>query len=155
MPLDSIYIPFCTESGEIRKNRVLWEITSVPPDWATHYRLVRTKNPVHSRYFQWVTDEVKFGIISNPAEAPTFVDFSAANWDHIFIRVNSKDVDGEDGNLFLFFQERKEGYTPLVGDRVRFMLDESSNPVASNKILELDIAGRYIDVDDYYVVIPG
>lgn len=154
VPLDSIYIPFCTESGEIRKNRVLWDITSVPPDWATHYRLVRTKNLVHSRFFQWVTDEVKFGIISNPAEAPTFVAFSAANWDHIFLRVNSKDVEGEDGDLFLFFQERKEGYTPLIGDRVRFMLDESSNPVATNKILELDIAGRYIDGDDYYVVVP-
>lgn len=152
--LDSIRIPFCTESGDIQKNRVLWSINSVPPIWATQYRLLRTKNLVHSRYFQWVTDEVKFAVVSNPSEAPTFVGFSAANWTHIFIRVNTKDVAGEEAALLLFYAEQKEGYTAMSGDRLRFMLDESSNPVVSGKILELDIIGRYIDGDNYYVVIP-
>ena len=154
VPLDSVRIPFCTESGDIQKNRVLWSINSVPPIWATQYRLLRTKNLVHSRYFQWVTDEVKFAVVSNPSEAPTFVGFSAANWTHIFIRVNTKDVAGEEAALLLFYAEQKEGYTAMSGDRLRFMLDESSSPVVSGKILELDILGRYIDGDNYYVVIP-
>lgn len=152
-PAGSITIPFPTEAGAMNKYRVLWSIWHNPPSWATHYRLVRTKNLLHARYFQWVTDEVLFAVVTNPTAAPDLVDFSAANWNYILIRVNTQDV-ADSQALSLFFSERAEGYTPVVGDRVRFMFDENGDTLATGSILEVDVAGTYIDGDNYYVVLP-
>lgn len=149
-----VTIPFFTESGGSTQYQVNWAVGSIPPIWATHYRLVRSKNLVHLRYFQWMTDQVQFGIVSNPNLAPVFVTWDVMTWNYMFIRVNVRDISTGSNALQLFFQEAKQGYTPQIGDRMRFIFDSDLNPVYPDGILEIDVAGSYVDGSDYYVVVP-
>ena len=152
--LTEFHIPFFTENLTFQKLVPVISIRHQPPIWATRYKMVRTKNMTHRSYFQWVTDEIRFGVVVSPAEDPFFSTFSADNWTHLFIRVNSRDIQGTDQALLMFFQEAKEGYTAQIGDRVRFITDNANNFINQGSILELDVVGRFIEDENYYVVVP-
>lgn len=148
------HVPFFTENETFEKQSLQVSIYHQPPVWAKRYKVVRTKNTTHRSYFQWVTDEVRFGIVTSPASDPVFVPFANPDWTHFFIKVNIRDIPGVDTGLLLFFQEALDGYTAQVGDRVRFITDADNNFINPGSILELDVAGRFIEDENYFVVVP-
>jgi hypothetical protein len=144
---------FFTELGSISKQQIEYTINHRPPIWATRWRFVRSKNTIHQNYYPWATQEVKFGIITNPNIDPTFTDFSANNWTHLFIKVNLADVKTAAEGLLLFFQEFTSGYTPSKGDRVRFITDATQVSTPLTQLIDVNVAGRYIKDDSFYVVV--
>jgi hypothetical protein len=148
------HVPFFTENQTFDKQSLQVSIYHQPPVWAKRYKVVRTKNTTHRAYFQWVTDEVRFGIITSPASDPVFTSFDNSGFTHFFIKVNVRDLPGVDTGLLLFFQEALEGYTAQAGDRVRFITDSDNNFINPGSILELDVAGRFIEDENYFVVVP-
>jgi hypothetical protein len=60
-----IHIPFYTEKDTdgLQKKGVPvlnWKIKHTPPEWATHYQWVRTRNLKVGSYFQWSVGDVKY-----------------------------------------------------------------------------------------------
>ena len=154
VPGPDVYVPFFTEAGVFRRFGATFELRNVPPIWATKYRIVRTKNTTHQRYFQWVTDGVLYSRIANPNVAvPEFTTYGSFDATHIFIRVNAGNNELTDSGLFLFTQGTEQGYTPLSGDRLRFITDDIQQMIGSPGIIEAEIVGRYVNGEDYYIVI--
>lgn len=150
-----VRIPFHTERNVFSPFVNRFEIASQPPTWATRYKLMRSKDMFYQWYLQWVSDEVKYAKITSIREAPVFTTFGNGDSTHIFLRVNPPvDIStASDTVLFFFRQFTQNGYEPSSGDRVRFVLDEMGDLISTSEIVEVEIVGRYLDDDKYYVVI--
>lgn len=151
-----LYIPFHTEINLYERPVVSWEINSNPPDWADRYRIVRTKDGIYRRFFQWVIEEVLYEIITDITTAPTPTTYGAADATHIFLRISSQtDPDQTDDVALFFFRNTNQfGFEPEQGDRVRIILDETGT-IIGGAIWDFEIVGRYIDGDDYYAIIKA
>ena len=57
-----LILPFYTEGSETIETPpvVNWEIKSLPPQWATHYQIVRTGNTALKSYLQWYTKDITY-----------------------------------------------------------------------------------------------
>lgn len=112
-----LQIPFYTEkdpiTGVINNTGipiVTWKIFHAPPEFATHYQWVRTRNTFTSEYLQWAAKEVKF--IDDFGDSASFVDATKITLDIANI-----------GDYKTKFPNSKVGITPEEGWRVRFMYD--------------------------------
>lgn len=152
-----LYIPFHTEAGVYERPVVNWEINSNPPDWADRYRIVRTRDGIYRRFFQWVVEEVLYEIITDITTTPTPTTYGANDATHIFLRISSQtDPDQTDDVALFFFRDTNQfGFEPEQGDRVRIILDETGAITGVGVIWDFEIVGRYIDGNDYYAVIKA
>lgn len=143
----------------LTKWQARWRIYNQPPDWATHYRIVRLKNAVHSMFVQWTIPEVRYVRIPSQLENPITTTFAAGNATHVLFRLYSPiTIDpSSDPQMNLFFdQEGQQGYAPQLGDRVRLILDGSGAPVnTAARTVEGEIVGIYIDGADQFAIIPA
>jgi hypothetical protein len=150
-------IPFHTEDGQYAPRTATFAIHSLPPLWATKYRIVRTKDTFYQRFKQSPVGNVKYAVIPDGATDPEFTTYSSNNATHIMLSVPSA-ADGVTvpaGTVLLMFRsQRTDGYRAHFGDRVRYVLDEQYATVFSDRVLEVDVLGEYIEGNEYFVVIP-
>ena len=95
-------VPFYTEleSPNIKSASGTWEIKNLPPEWATHYQWVRTKNTAIDSYLQWYTDDVTY------TEGNTLIEIDITNLTSEYVTANPS------SNL---------SYSYKKGDRLRFI----------------------------------
>lgn len=156
-PANSLRIPYHTEDGQYIPRTASWSVNSIPPIEAKRFRILRTKDTFFQSYKITPVDGVKYAIIADGAVTPTFTTYSSNNASHVLIKVPTRvsDADAPAGTLLLMFRgPQATGYKSKYGDRVRYLLDQFQQPVFSDRILELDVLGEYVDDDEYYVVIP-
>lgn len=156
-----IYIPFHTEDGLGYIQRyVNFEVVGVPPVWATHYRLLRSRNGVQATFQQRIVSDARYVEIQSTTTAPQTRQFGAAGITHVMLRLDGTSVPEVDGSgLALFFQD-SEGNTvsAVKGDRVRLILDAAQNTVVNDRILESEVVAEYVDPADpnsYYLVLDA
>ena len=155
---NTLRIPFHTERGFYGKTYTTWALNGVPPIWAHHYRIVRSKDSFYRRYLQLKIDDIQYVIYESVTSSPTTTSFSNADFTHIHLKISSIfDEDNSNEAAIWFFRgENDNEFSPEVRDRIRFVLDESDELVATNEILDFEIQGKYVDSDDdYWVIING
>tara|TARA_R100000544_G_C2227501_1_gene61982 strand:+ start:15031 stop:19479 length:4449 start_codon:yes stop_codon:yes gene_type:complete len=99
-------IPFYTEldNPNITSASGTWEIKNRPPEWATHYQWVRTKDTAIDSYLQWYTDAVQY------TESDTLIEIDITNLTDEYVNSNPS------SNLSYGYKE---------GDRLRFIKDSA------------------------------
>jgi len=122
----TLRVPFLTESDYPAPHdnpntdmsyvpEVTTEIYNVPPDWATHYEIVRTKNQVMGRYFQFIAQDIDYtddnGSSATPANA-TQLRIDITN-----IMPTGRYAKENPGSLLT--------YDYVGGDRIRFIAGRS------------------------------
>lgn len=143
----------------LTKWQVLWAISSIPPEWATHFRIVRLKNATHSVYVQWTLKTVEYVRIPSQLEDPIITTFAAGDYTHLLFQlytpITTITGDQPDTNLF-FQQDGQQGYVPQQGDRVRLLLNDLGNPVnTAGRTYEAEIVGIRVDGDNVYAIVPA
>lgn len=143
----------------LTKWQMAWEINSVPPEWATHWRIVRMKNSIHSVYVQWTTPDVKYVRIPSQLENPIETSYAAGDYTHILLKMYTPVAIAPDADpaTTLFFQlDGQTGYSPQKGDRVRLILNEAGAPVNTPVLTyEAEIVGQYVSGDSIYAIVPA
>lgn len=150
----TLRIPAHTDG--LNKWQMQWSIEHEPPEWATHYRIVRLYNSVHSSYVQWTIPEVRY--VRMPSQLEPFTETSFVNGDytHLLFKLHTLVVDVADPETFFFQQDGQQGYVPRVGDKVRLILDEQGGAVnTGTSIYESEIVGTYLDTDILFAIVPA
>lgn len=156
-----IYIPFHTEDGLGYIQRyVNFEIVGQPPVWATHYRLLRTRNGIQARYRQRIVAESRYVEFPDLNSAPANRAYGAASITHLMLRLDSVVIPESDTTDRGFFFQATDQNTvsAQVGDRVRLILDGGQNTVVNDTILETEVVGEYVDPDNpenYYLILDA
>ena len=127
-----VLIPFYTEeyNGVIPSETqpiLGWQIKHLPPEWATHYQWVRTKNTATNRYIQWCPDTVSY-----LDESGTASDFTSGSQVAL-------DVTNITGSYLTAHPDSLLSYDYTPGDRVRFIKDE--NGAFYDEYLDVKITG--------------
>jgi len=114
-----LHIPFYTEkeagTGLLYPRHIpvtSWSIKSVPPDWATHYQWVRTRNLQLSFYLEFTANGVVY-VDDYLAVTPIDVGYPLGRYAMISLE-----------NLLTYelkYADSLLGYTWTVGDRIRFI----------------------------------
>jgi len=101
-------VPFYTEleNPNIRSVSGTWEIKSLPPEWATHYQWVRTKDTAIDSYIQWYTDNVTY------IESETLIEIDITNLTDQYVTNNPS------SNLSYGYKE---------GDRLRLIKNSAGD----------------------------
>lgn len=150
--IGTLRVPGVAEWGSIAKLSGRWFLDSQPPLWATHFRIVRSRDGVHRDFTYYSPNEIKYVRLFNLKDPPIATTFAAGNATHLMIRVNPT-LDKTDGDVVtLFHQENKEGYFPEVGNRMRWLLTHLGETV-TNKTIEVEVLGHHIDGADFYVLV--
>ena len=152
---NTLRIPFHTERGSYGRSFTSWDLNGVPPIWATHYRLVRTRDSYYRRYLQLKLTNVEYAIFDDVDSAPTITSFVAANATHILLQMPSifdEDPDSQSATWF-FRSENDRTFDPEIRDRVRFILDQNDVLVLNDGIIDVEILGKYIDAQGNVFVI--
>jgi len=154
--VNQLYIPFFTEIGEYSKPITTWSINSQPPDWATHYRIVRSKNTVYRRYIHASIQTARYVRIDTPQTTPADTSFANGDATHILISLAIAVGSDETTNpvSFFFLGDNGAGYEAEVYDRIRFISDETGT-VFSTGVQENEVVGRYVESETYYFVIKN
>ena len=150
-----LHVPF--HVGGLTRYQAKWSISSLPPDWAHHFRIVRTKNALHQTFVQWSASEVRYVRIPSQLENPVDTTYENGNATHIMFRLFVQSPTAETPALKLFWnQDGQEGYYPQEGDLLRLILDSTGNAVNTNELLyQSPIVGVYIDAEKVYAVVPN
>lgn len=148
-------VPF--HVGGLTRYQMQWSINSVPPIWAKHYRIVRTRNAIQQSYVQWAVKEVIYVRIPSQIEPPIVTTFAAGDYTHILFRLYIPVIAETGPQLTLFWQQDgQQGYTPAEGDYVRLILDQDGNALTTNTLMyEAPVVGLYVDDDKIYAVVPA
>jgi len=153
---DVFRVPFFTELGVFEKVSPKWSINSIPPDWATHYRIVITKDSFYRRYLQWIAEEVQYVLIDSVGASPILTSFGNGNATHVMIKISSiiteEDVNANPVEWF-FFGANLQGFNAQPKDRIRLILDEVGDLAITNDIYDFEIVGIFRNGTDYFVVI--
>jgi hypothetical protein len=155
--IDTLKIPFFTIINKYSRPTVRWEIRHTPPVWATHYRIVRTKETLYRRYLHTPAARVRYVRIDKASSAPQDTSYSNGDATHILISVGQYLDSATNQNFIQFFYKTQNnvGYEAQVRDRVRFILDESSKIVVQNTIWEVEVVGTFLEADEYFVCIEN
>lgn len=156
IPLESVRINFHTDDGQYARRQLQYSISSKPPIWARRYRIVRTKETSMLTYKHLPIGEAIYATIPSNATDPTIVSYASGVATHVLLRVDYElpDDTSADPLLIMFRRNVQNGYRAKFGDRVRYMLDSGLETVFSDRTLEVEVEGEYIDGEKYYVVIP-
>lgn len=153
---NTLRIPFFTERTTYGKFFISWEINGVPPIWAHHYRLVRTKDSYYRRYLTIKLVDIEYVIYDSVNSTPVVTSYANANFTHIHLKVTDifdEDMDSE-AAIWFFRGENEIAFDAEPRDRVRFILDEMDELLETNKILDYEIVGKYVDAnDDYWIIV--
>lgn len=120
----NLHINFYTEPDQttgqifnVGEPEVAWAIKNIPPDWATHWQWVRTKNLQISNYIQFIANEVNYtDELDSTAPTTTY-----ALGQYVMIDIN---------NLALYVEQNPNSqlaYTWVAGDRIRFIASAQNN----------------------------
>ncbi len=145
-----VTIPWHPIPDGVVRRQVEWTISSQPPIWATHYRIVRTRNAVQSFYVQWAVKSVIYARIPSQIEAPIITTYEAGDYTHIFLELFVPPPPATSGaNFFPFYQQDGQySYEPADGDRVRFLLDAAGDILTTATVYyDAPISGKYVDGD--------
>lgn len=155
-PLDTVRIPFHTQDGEYVPRQIQWTIESRPPNWATRFRIVITKDSFYQTYKHLPVTDVKYVRIPENATMHTETTYTAGDATHIMLAIRTQVPDDPNAlpTLLMFRDNIQTGYSAKFGDRVRYMLDETQTPVFTDDLVEVAVSGEYIDGEKYWVVIP-
>jgi hypothetical protein len=144
-----LHIPYYTEkdpvtglvpTGDIPV--LTWTISSPPPDWATHYQWVRTKNLQVSFFIEWAADSIEY-VNEALSTAPT-VNATQAK----LVRISY-------ANLLFYQQQNADSilaYTYQAGDRIRFRSTPNGNyftQYLDYKITGIDTGYLFIENDSF------
>ncbi len=99
---------------------VNWAIYNVPPSWATHYQIARTKNIANGRFIQFVAEGISYYDSKNNA-------LSFGNNLITQISVNILNISGVTNSFLTYNPGSKLVYDFAPGDRIRFIKDQSGN----------------------------
>lgn len=150
-----LHIPFHTERGIYGKVFTSWEINGVPPIWAHHFRIVRTRDGFYRRYLQLKVEDIDYVRITDVNATPIITSYANGDATNVMIKVTAlfdEDTDSE-AVLWFFRGENGGGYAPEPRDRIRFILDENDALVLTNGIYDFEIQGKYVDAnEDYWLV---
>lgn len=156
VPGPEIRVPFHTEEGFYSKRDVRFSINGPAPDWASHYRIVMTRDSIYRRYLHWVADDVKYVRIDDVNSTPVDTTFVAGDATHVMVKVDNNFTPEDIGtNPVAFFFKENEFYsfTPESGDRVRLILKADGDVYGDGtELFDQLISGVYVDGSDYYVV---
>jgi hypothetical protein len=155
---NTLRIPFFTERGIYDKTYTSWELTGVPPIWADHYRIVRTKDSFYRRYLQMKIIDIEYVIYENVDAGPTTTSFSNADATHLHIKVpNIFDEDPAfDAAVWFFRNENVNRFSPEPRDRVRFILDEEDELIKTNGIIDFEIQGKFVNGSgDFFLIVES
>lgn len=155
--LTKIYIPYFSEDlnkyfpvefptpGTFNTGipQVSWEILSDPPDFATHFMWVRTRNALSNGFVQWVVNDVLYvKTFDSDTGDPIEGSFGDSDVNEIYLDVEN----------FIFFAEENSGsqvaYQFVEGDKVRLKRDDQG--VAFEEYFDLPIKeqrGNFIVID--------
>lgn len=147
-------IPFPTEDGYFGPWFVRWSISHTPPLWATHYRIVRTRDSVYSRFLQWIVSDVQYVTITDVSDT-TPAASTASTASHILFKINPEFLEPADGNPFTWFYQSDDiiGFNPQSGDRIRAVLNPDFSVIAD--FYDYKIVGTYLDGSDFYAVVEN
>lgn len=153
----TLRIPYFTEPGAgFTRASAFWSIDSVPPEWATHYRIVLSRDSYYRRYLQWVAESVEYAIIASVGASPVATSFANGDATHVMIQISAiiTDIDPLANPVeWFFFGTNLQGFSAQPGDRVRLVLDELGALVTTTQIYDFEIVGVYRNGTDYFVVI--
>ena len=153
-----VRVPFPDDTEQYLPQEYTWSIHSKPPEWATRFRILLTRESYYQRYIQWISNEVQYVRIEDVKEAPINTSYQSLNATHILIKVNNPLDSDPNTDAVLFFQRysQQSGYEPMDGDQLRVVTDENGFGVTSDgSVLELPIVGRYVSGLDFYVVVEA
>lgn len=153
-----IRVPFPDTTEQYLPLSFAWEIHSKPPEWATQFRIVLTKESYYQRYIQWIPDEVQYVRIENVKESPINTTYSAGNATHILIKINNPLDSDPDTDAVLFFQRysQQSGYQPMDGDQLRIVTDENGLGISPDgSVVELPVVGSFVNGINYYAVVEA
>lgn len=136
-----IVIPFHTENQIYGKPLVDLEVWHRPPEWATHWVIVRTKNAAYNRYLNWVINSVKYVTRYNSdpnfpgpdVDRPQETTYSNGDATEIYLSLsNLKNYNDENTDSVLGFDNENQfvGFQPQKEDRVRLVLSETGAMVS-------------------------
>ena len=112
---------------------ITWYLNGTPPNWASTYQWVRTKNTIYGRYLQWIANEITY--LSTIA-TDTIPEKSTAysNGDAVAIKVSLSNIvnfaSQNNGSLV--------GYEYQSGDRLRIIANRNFDYI--NNIVDLEIS---------------
>ena len=152
----TLRIPFHTVYGFYEPLKIKWSITSLPPIWATKFRLVRTKESYYRRYIHELIEVVTYVLVDDINQSPITTSFENGNATHIMIKVSSLLGLPDSNSITWFFKgEEENNFEPEQRDRIRFILNQEGNIVGSGSIIDARIEGIYVENDDYFYVIEN
>lgn len=153
----SLRIPYFTEVGLYYKPEIEWAITSRPPEWAHHYRIVRTKETSYLRYLVWSPSNIKYAILADASAVPQFTSYAAGDYTHILIQASTNYLpDATDASTIMFYKTFNQiAFEAQPLDKIRFIADETFTIYGGGtpSLFQTDIVGRYIDNDGNYFAI--
>ena len=130
-----IYVPFPTENQIAGSAIISWAISSLPPDLATHFQIVRT---------QTVPKFTQFNVTSVTYVDSTGNSTSFTNAARIRIGINS----------FINYHDRYPnsniGYTFERGDRIKFISNGAGNLFSAyvdSEVVNADSGGTWLEVE--------
>ena len=146
-------VAFHTEVGEYGPKGIRMTIKSQAPNWATHYRIVRTQDGIYREYLQWVLDDVQYVDIDDVDATPEASSFAASS--HVLLKLNNNVTDVEPNAVNFFFKDSEYlSFIPEEGDRVRFILDENTD-ILPTGLYDYEIVGTYVSGSNYFLVIEN
>lgn len=147
---EKLRIPFHTQEDDFGRSRINWSISHLPPDWATHYRIVRSKDSVYRRFIQISVAGVQYSTINDVDLSPNDTSYNNFNATHILFEI-SRQIDPivDNDTVSWFYRNLNDvGYKPVVNDRVRVIRRPDGSLVRTDDIIELEIVGTYTKVTD-------
>jgi hypothetical protein len=146
-------IPYHTEVNIYSRPSVDWSISHVPPEWATRYRLVRTKEMTQNRYLIWSAIDV----IYRNNLGGTEIDSNYGDATHLQIMLANEFLFTDDTTDSVYFipTDEDNGFLAQKGDKLRFILNDEGEILKGNGLYEYTIVGFRNDGDNYWVIIDN
>lgn len=120
-----LYVPFYTETNPVNSQpyggsqvTVDWSIYHKPPEWATHYQWVRTKNTANNRFIQFIAKSIVY-VDSNNA---------VSNYTNgVKIRIDMTNVINDYKKIYPNSTLVYDWIKTPSDDRIRFIRDNNGN----------------------------
>jgi len=143
IPLGRYSVPF-NRLVTKRSPRIFFN--SIPPIWATRYKIAMTKNRNQAIWFQAPAWELRYWKINKSEDTATSTTYAAGDASYVGLAFNpTEEIAGSLRNQFFYSQTPDKIFTPIVGDRIQFLdwfISGGSNPGNANiKDYNFEIAG--------------
>lgn len=118
-------IPWWDDTGNDSAYTISWFISHQPPEWATHYQIVRTKGQIYQDYRQFAVSNVRYvSDYDQATDTPNYVSFGD-QMQEVHLSLDSIIQYAEDN------AGSRLSYQYVEGDRVRLIRDHEGNYYSS------------------------